>query len=194
SKEDAIRNAGRLFQEGRAQAVKLEGGKEMADTVRAITRAGIPVMGHIGFTPQTVTQLSGYRIQGRSSNGAYAIYQDALALQEAGCIAIVLEMVPDRVATKISEALTIPTIGIGAGSGCDGQVLVYHDMLGIIDSDAPRFVKRYANLSTIITDALTSYIDDVENRTFPAQEHIYPIKDVAFDRFVTLVDSAEIQS
>ena len=188
TREETIRNAGRLIQEGRAQAVKIEGGSEMTETVRAITRAGIPVIGHIGFTPQTISQLSGYRIQGRSGSDAYDLYQDALALQEAGCIAIVLEMVPARVAEQISNALMIPTIGIGAGAGCDGQVLVYHDMLGLIDMTLPRFVKQYANLNGTILSAITSYVDEVENRTFPSEEHTYPIKDAEFEQFVELVN------
>lgn len=189
--EDAIRNAGRLIQEGRANAVKLEGGAERADTIRAITNAGIPVVGHIGFTPQTVSQLSGYRIQGRTGNGAFDIYQDALALQAAGCVAIVLEMVPGRVATQISRLLRVPTIGIGAGSGCDGQVLVYHDLLGLLDIISARFVKQYVNLGELITNVLGNYVEEVHNRTFPAEEHTYTIKDAEFDTFVEMLNSAE---
>lgn len=183
STAEAIRNAGRFLKEGRMEAVKLEGGEAVAETVRAITRAGIPVVGHIGFTPQSVSQLGGYRIQGKSAESAYRLYQDALALEEAGCIAIVLELVPARVAGLISRALRTPTIGIGAGAQCDGQVLVYHDLLGLLVGRQPRFVKRYAELGEAITAAIGDYIADVESRLYPAEEHTYPIDDADFDEF-----------
>lgn len=173
--KEAVRNAGRIMKEGRMEAVKLEGGAEIAETARAITNAGIPVVGHVGFTPQSVSQLGGYRIQGKSADSAYKLYQDSLALQEAGCIAIVLELVPTKIAELISKNLTTPTIGIGAGVHCDGQVLVYHDVLGILDGHPKRFLKQYANLSTTITDALGNYIADVKNRQFPTDEHGYPV-------------------
>ena len=189
--EAAIRNAGRLIQEGRVHAVKIEGGAERADTIRSITHAGIPVVGHIGFTPQTVSQLSGYRIQGRTGDSAFDIYQDALALQAAGCVAIVLEMVPGRVAAQISRLLRIPTIGIGAGAECDGQVLVYHDLLGLLDIISARFVKQYINLGELITNALGDYVVEVESRAFPAEQHTYTIKDAEFEKFVARLNSAE---
>lgn len=187
SQSEAIRNAGRLLQEGRMEAVKLEGGVQVADTIRAITRAGIPVVGHIGLTPQTLSQLSGYRIQGRTGTDAYRLYQDALALQEAGAVAIIMELMPTLVAEFISEKLDVPTIGIGAGAGCDGQVLVYHDMLGILHETAPRFLKRFADVQSVIIDALTTYIGEVEAREFPAEEHTYRIKEDEFDKFMQLV-------
>ena len=186
--EEAVRNAGRLLKEGYADAVKLEGGAAMVETVRAITNAGIPTIGHIGLTPQTLSQLGGYRIQGKSAESAHKLYKDAHALQEAGCIAIVLELVPEPVAAHISQSLSIPTIGIGAGVGCDGQVLVYHDMLGLLDVVHPRFLKRYANLSEQIVTALRTYGDEVRARTFPAPEHTYEIDPDALAEFKKLVE------
>ncbi len=188
SPQEALRNAMRIMKEGRMEAVKLEGGADRAETVRTITNAGIPVVGHIGLTPQTISQLSGYRIQGRTGRSAFKLYQDALALQEAGCIAIVLELVPTRVARYISGKLTIPTIGIGAGNGCDGQVLVFHDMLGLNPEHSPRFLKQYAALNEVVLDAFGTYIEEVESRDFPTEAHSYPIKDDAFDSFIELVD------
>ncbi|MEM8858544.1 MAG: 3-methyl-2-oxobutanoate hydroxymethyltransferase [Chloroflexota bacterium] len=174
---DAIKNAGRLIKEGQMEAVKLEGGRRMAPTVEKIVSAGIPVMGHIGLTPQSISQLGGYRIQGKKAEDAMNLVEDALALQDAGCFSIVLESVPTYVAESISNRLKIPTIGIGAGSGCDGQVLVYHDLLGVFDDFTPRFVKQYANLKPIIVEALKSYYQDVSNRSFPAVEHSYEMKE-----------------
>lgn len=170
---EAIRNAGRLMKEGNMDCVKLEGGREMAATIRAIVNAGIPVMGHIGLTPQSQSQLGGYRVQGRTAAAAQALLDDALALQEAGCFAIVLEAIPAPVAEAISQRLTIPTIGIGAGVGCDGQVLVYHDILGLFDRLQPRFVRQYANLRQTILEAFTAFREDVAARRFPAEEHSY---------------------
>ncbi len=189
SHQQAIRNAGRLLQEGRMEAVKLEGGVYVADTIRAISRAGIPVVGHIGLTPQTISQLSGYRIQGRTGTDAYRLYQDALALQEAGALAIIFELMPTLVAEFISEKLDVPTIGIGAGAGCDGQVLVYHDMLGFLHETAPRFLKRFANVEAVVVDAISTYIGEVEAREFPAEEHTYRIKEEEFDKFMELVQT-----
>jgi 3-methyl-2-oxobutanoate hydroxymethyltransferase len=171
SVQEAVRNAGRFLQEAGLDAVKLEGGRERAETIRAIVSAGIPVMGHLGLTPQSVHQLGGFRPQGRNSDGAKAILEDALLLQEAGCFSLVLESIPARLATLISERLEIPTIGIGAGAGCDGQVLVTHDLLGLFERFTPRFVKKYANLHALMIEAFTSYIEDVETRAFPAEEH-----------------------
>ncbi len=172
---EAVRNAGLLLKEGRMDAVKLEGGREIVPTIEAIIRAGIPVMGHIGLTPQSQSKLGGYRIQGKTAVSAYNLLQDALALEAAGCFSIVLEAVPEPVATIISQKLTIPTIGIGAGKGCDGQVLVYHDLLGMFDRLQPRFVKEYGQLGQAIVAAFTAYRDDVVNGRFPAEEHTYPM-------------------
>lgn len=172
---EAVRNAGRFLKEAGMDAVKLEGGAEMTGTIQAIVRASIPVLGHIGLTPQSVSQLGGYRVQGKTAVSAQKLLQDALALQEAGCFAIVLEAVPAPVAAAISQKLTIPTIGIGAGAACDGQVLVWHDLLGLSDGRLPRFVKQYANLSAVITEALAAYKQEVTTRTFPAEAHTYPM-------------------
>ncbi|MEM9774037.1 MAG: 3-methyl-2-oxobutanoate hydroxymethyltransferase [Chloroflexota bacterium] len=181
---EAVKNAGRLLKEGGMDAVKLEGGKRIAPTVEKIVAAGIPVMGHIGLTPQSISQLGGYRIQGKKATDALNLLEDAMALQAAGCFSIVLESVPTIVANEISKRLSIPTIGIGAGSGCDGQVLVYHDVLGVFDDFTPRFVKKYAELKPIIIKALKAYNEDVSNRAFPAQEHTYSMKEEEKKRFI----------
>ncbi len=172
---EAVRNAGRFLREGGMDSVKLEGGQEMAATVRAIVAAGIPVMGHLGLTPQSVHKLGGFRAQGKTAVAARRLVDDALALQEAGCYAIVLEAVPAPVAAAISERLRIPTIGIGAGGGCDGQVLVFHDVLGLFDRIHPPFVKEYARLSETIVAAFAAYRADVQAGRFPAEEHTYPM-------------------
>lgn len=184
---EAVRNAGRFLKEAAMDCVKLEGGREMAETVQAIVRAGIPVMGHIGLTPQTVSQLGGYRIQGKTAASAQSLLQDALTLQEAGCFAIVLEAIPASVATQISQQLTIPTIGIGAGAGCDGQVLVYHDMLGLYDRLQPRFVKQYGVLGEAVVTAVQTYSEEVRSRQFPAEEHTYPMNAVEEAAFLAAV-------
>lgn len=171
STESAVRNAGRFLQEGGMEAVKLEGGRERLDAVRAISGAGIPVMGHLGLTPQSVNQLGGFRPQGRSATAAKRLLEDALLLEGAGCFSLVLESVPGRLAELVSRQLTIPTIGIGAGSGCDGQVLVTHDLLGLFDRFTPKFVKKYADFHGEMQRAFGEYIADVENRAFPAAEH-----------------------
>lgn len=173
SVSEAVRNAGRFLKEGNMDAVKLEGGHAVTATVAAIIDAGIPVMGHIGLTPQSVSKLGGYRVQGRNARAAMGLLDDALALQEAGCFALVLEAVPAPVASAITARLQIPTIGIGAGANCDGQVLVYHDMLGMFDRFTPRFVKQYAELNRHIIDALSSFREDVATGRFPGTEHIY---------------------
>ena len=170
SVEDALRNAGRLLQEGGAQAVKLEGGAFVADTVRCLTENGIPVMGHLGLTPQSVNQLGGYRVQARTASQARRLLDDALALEDAGAFSIVLEMVPGNVAQAVTERLTVPTIGIGAGPGCDGQIQVLHDILGL-GARQPRHAKRYADLNAITLDALRAYRDEVSARTFPTADH-----------------------
>ncbi len=185
SDEEAVHNAVRFVKEAGTDAVKLEGAGRMLDRVRAIVDSGIPVMGHIGLTPQSATALGGYRAQGRTAETARRLYDDALALQEAGCFAIVLESVPASVAARISRALRIPTIGIGAGVGCDGQVLVYHDMLGLTQGHVARFVKRYADLSTVIREAMEAYAADVRSGAYPEDRHTYKIPAeelAAFDR------------
>ena len=183
---EAVRNAGRFLKEGAMEAVKLEGGTEVVPIVEAIISAGIPIMGHIGLTPQSVSKLGGYRVQGKSSAAALKLLQDAIALESAGCFSIVLEAVPAPVAKFISERLEIPTIGIGAGPECDGQVLVYHDLLGLFDKFTPKFVKQYANLNEVIHLALRSYAEDVSSHQFPGDEHTYPIKEVEFEKFLEL--------
>lgn len=174
---EALHNAGRLLAEGGMNAVKLEGGRAMAGTIERIVQAGIPVMGHIGLTPQSVHMLGGYRTQGRTAEAARRLLEDAHVLEQSGCFAVVLESVPDRVATLISQQLTIPTIGIGAGNGCDGQVLVLHDLLGLFERFQPRFVKRYAQLHEGIREACAAYATDVANRQFPGAEHTFSIDD-----------------
>lgn len=174
---EAVANAGRFLKEGGMDAVKLEGGRERKDTVRAIVDTGIPVMGHIGLTPQSVNQLGGWRAQGTRAEPALRLVEDAQILEEAGCFGIVLESVPARLAELITKKIGIPTIGIGAGVGCDGQVLVLHDMLGLFDRFRPRFVKAYIELYPLILDALKAYRDDVTARTFPAAEHTVDMPD-----------------
>ena len=171
SVEEAVRNAGRFLQQGNMNAVKLEGGRERADAIRAITGAGIPVMGHLGLTPQSVHQLGGFRAQGKTAAAARRLLEDALLLEEAGCFSLVLESVPARLAELVSGHIQIPTIGIGAGIGCDGQVLVTHDLLGLFDRFTPKFVKKYANLHAEMQRAFSEYIEDVQTKAFPAAEH-----------------------
>jgi len=181
--EEAIRNAGRFVKEAGADLVKLEGGEVVADTVGAIVRAGIPVCGHLGLTPQTATQLGGYRVQGRTADTARAILADALRLEAAGASMVVLECVPDRVATRISASLRIPTFGIGAGPGCDGQVLVLHDLLGLGGGEfRPRFVKRFGELAEATLAAVVAYRDEVVAGTYPASEHSFTISDEELDK------------
>jgi len=177
SVEEATRNAGRFLQQGGMDAVKLEGGHERADAIRSITGAGIPVMGHIGLTPQSVNQLGGFRAQGKTALAAKRLVEDALILEEAGCFSIVLESVPARLGELISKKLSIPTIGIGAGAGCDGQVLVTHDILGLFDRFTPKFVKKYADFHHEMQKAFADYIEDVETKRFPAQEHTIEMED-----------------
>lgn len=173
SVEESVRNAGRFLQEAGAQAVKLEGGQEMLEPIRAIMRAGIPVMGHLGLTPQQVHLLGGFTVQGRNAEQASKILEDALALEQAGVFAVVLECVPAPLAKLISEKLTIPTIGIGAGAGCDGQVLVIQDMLGMYSDFTPKFVRQYARLNEPITQAVQNYIKEVREGAFPSVEHTF---------------------
>jgi 3-methyl-2-oxobutanoate hydroxymethyltransferase len=173
SKEEAVRNAGRAVQETGAPAVKLEGGAEMAKTVGRIVRAGIPVIGHIGLTPQSVGQLGGFFVQGKDEKIARQLIKDALALQEEGACSIVLEAVPWQLAQLITERLTIPTIGIGAGVYCDGQVLVYHDILGLQTDIRPKFIKQYGAFFNPMVEAVRSYVNEVRESAFPSDEHSY---------------------
>ncbi len=173
SPEAALANAGRFLKEADAQAVKLEGGREFADIVHKMTYAGIPVMAHLGLTPQSVHQLGGYKVQGKKDDAAETIMQDARILEESGAFAVVLECVPEKLAAEITSALSIPTIGIGAGVYCDGQVLVIHDMLGMQEKFTPKFVKKYANLNLEIKKAVKTYIGEVKNSNFPDTEHSF---------------------
>jgi len=173
SVEEGLRNAGRLVKEGGAEAVKLEGGAEYAELARKLTRIGIPVMGHIGLTPQSVHAMGGFKVQGRDAAGAKKILDDARALEEAGCYAIVLEGIPRNLAREVTEAVTIPTIGIGAGADCDGQVLVIYDLLGMNDTFRPKFVKRYDQLGVRIRTAVEEYVGEVKDGLFPTEEHSF---------------------
>ena len=176
SVEQAVTNAGRLIQEGGASAVKIEGGARMADRVQAIVQAGIPVMGHIGLTPQSVHQFGGYKVQGKNYLDSRQIRQDARDLQNAGIFAVVMEGIPGELAEEITSELKIPTIGIGAGLHCDGQILVLHDLLGLTQDFVPKFVKQYAQLADILKSAVSEYIQEVRTETFPGQEHTYHSK------------------
>ncbi len=186
SDEDALRNAIRFVKEASADAVKLEGAGAMLPRVRAIVSAGIPVMGHIGLTPQSATMLGGFKAQGRTADKARRLVDDARTLEAAGCFSLVLECVPAPVAARITEALSIPTIGIGAGAACDGQVLVYHDLLGLYDGPAPRFVKQYADLASAIRRAVESYVSDVRAGTFPDERHTYAMPEDELGLFAGL--------
>ena len=179
---EAIRNAGRFIQEGGAQAVKLEGGEERVDTIKAILDAQIPVMGHIGLTPQSVHQFGGFKVQGKDLETAEQLLRDARALDEAGVFSIVLECVPAALARRVTAEVSVPTIGIGAGPDCDGQVLVINDMLGMYQGFVPKFVKKFANLQPVIAEALQSYKEEVEKGTFPADEHCFTIKEEVLEK------------
>lgn len=170
---DAVVNAGRLVKDGHAHAVKLEGGEEFVPHIKAITEASIPVVAHIGMTPQSVNKFGGFKVQGKSLDAAAKIIRDARAVQEAGAFAVVMECVPDKLAEYISGILEIPTIGIGAGAGCDGQVLVYQDMLGMFSDFKPKFVKRFANVGEIMKAAFKDYIDETKSGVFPAEENTF---------------------
>jgi 3-methyl-2-oxobutanoate hydroxymethyltransferase len=185
SDEDAVRNAVRFVKEAGADAVKVEGAGPTVSRVLAVVGAGIPVMGHIGLTPQSATMLGGFRAQGRTAAKARQLLEDARTLEQAGCFAVVLEAVPAAVAARITETLAIPTIGIGSGRGCDGQVLVYHDLLGLYQGKSPRFVKRYAELAATIQEALERYAADVRSGSFPADEHTYSIPDEELASFLS---------
>src|SRR5436309_2238745 len=173
SVEEAVRSAGRFIKEGGMEAVKVEGGQEMVAVVEGITRAGIPVLGHIGLTPQTATLQGGYRVQGKTAADAKRLVEDALALEKAGAFGIVLEMVTEEVAGKISESLRVPTIGIGSVRHCDGQVLVLHDILGLYEQFTPKFAKRFAGVAGQVREALGKYSEEVRAGTFPGEEHVF---------------------
>lgn len=173
SVSQAVENAGRFLKEGRAQAVKLEGGASVLQQVRAIVEAGIPVQGHLGLTPQSIAKLGGFKVQGKDQEAANKLVEDALALSEAGCFSLVLEAIPASVAQRITEAVPIPTIGIGAGRACDGQVLVIHDLVGLFDRFVPRFVKQYDALGQRIMEAVIRYREEVEKEVFPGPEHTF---------------------
>lgn len=179
---DAVVNAGRLMKEGRAQAVKLEGGKEVVEQIRAIVNASIPVMAHIGLTPQSVNAFGGFKVQGKSEEAAKKLLEDAKAVEAAGAFAIVLECVPARLSEFISNNVSIPTIGIGAGAGCDGQVLVYQDMLGMFSDFTPKFVKKYANIGDSMKEAIANYINEVKDGVFPADEHVFKIDEEIIEK------------
>lgn len=179
---DAVVNAGRLMKEGRAGAVKLEGGKEVCPQIKAITDAGIPVMAHLGLTPQSINAFGGFKVQGKTEAAAKKLIEDALAVQEAGAFALTLECVPDKLARLITNKLAIPTIGIGAGNGCDGQVLVYADMLGMFSDFTPKFVRRFAETGQVMTDAFKAYIDAVKEGSYPEEKHTYKIDDDVIEK------------
>ena len=188
STQEAVRNAGRFLQEAGMDAIKLEGGSERRDAVAAIVSVGIPVMGHLGLTPQSVNQMGGFRPQGRDVAAAKRLLQDALLLQDAGCFSLVLESIPTRLAAYISQHLEIPTIGIGAGDGCDGQVLVTHDLLGLFDRFTPKFVKKYADVHGEMRRAFSEYKADVENHAFPAEEHEVEMPEDEWQAFLETVN------
>ena len=179
SREQAVTNAGILYKDGGCDSVKLEGGQEMAPVVKAIVTAGIPVFGHIGLTPQTANMLGGFKVQGKSLDAARKVVDDALSLEEAGAFAIVLEAIPRQLAAIITEKLSVPTIGIGGGLECDGQVLVLHDLVGLFRRFTPKFVKVYADIYSVQLQAVKSYISDVQEKKFPAEEHTFTMKEEA---------------
>lgn len=179
---DAVVNAGRLMKEGHANMVKLEGGKEVCPQIEAIVKASIPVCAHLGLTPQSINSLGGYKVQGKSESDAQKLIDDARAVQEAGASMLVLECVPAKLAAKITEMLDIPTIGIGAGNECDGQVLVYQDMLGMFTDYVPKFVKQFAGVGEVMKKAFKDYIDEIQAGTFPAEEHSYKIDDEVIEK------------
>lgn len=179
---DAVVNAGRLMKEGRANAVKLEGGKEVCPQIEAIVAAGIPVCAHLGLTPQSINAFGGHKVQGKGEQAAKKLVDDAIAVENAGAFAVVLECVPAKLAKVISEKLSIPTIGIGAGAGCDGQVLVYQDMLGMFSDFTPKFVKKFANVGAIMTQAFKDYDAAVKDGSFPQEQHTYAIDDDVIEK------------
>ena len=193
SPEQALQSAIRIVKEGRVQSIKLEGGLEMAPTIKKITTAGIPVLGHVGLTPQRQNSLGGFRVQGKTAGAAMKVLQDALAVQEAGCFAVVLEAVPADVAALITQQLSVPTIGIGAGNGCSGQVLVQIDMTGNFPPGRflPKFVKKYGDVWGEALKAIEAYRTDVKSREYPAPEHTYPIPPEELDEFARLLNKKD---
>lgn len=189
SADDALRNAGRFIKEAGMDAVKLEGGRERLEAIQKIVGAGIPVMGHLGLTPQSVHQFGGFRAQAKTATAAHRLYEDAFLLQEAGCFSLVLEAIPGRLASLISSRLDIPTIGIGAGVVCDGQVLVTHDILGLYERFTPRFAKQFVDLHSQIHAAIQSYKSEVDERTFPEKKHTIEMSDDEWQTFLQLVNS-----
>ncbi len=185
---DAVRNAGCFLQEGGMDAVKMEGGRVRLDVIRSIVNAGIPLMGHLGLTPQSVHQLGGFRPQGRTAATAKGLLEDALMLEDAGCFSLVLESVPAKISSYVSRKLSIPTIGIGAGAGCDGQVLVTHDLLGLFDRFTPKFVKKYADLHTEMQRAFRQYMVDVREGSFPSDEYSLEMSELAWEEFLKQVE------
>ena len=179
---DAVVNAGRLMKEGRAQAVKLEGGKEVVEQIRAIVNASIPVVAHIGLTPQSINAFGGFKVQGKSEEAAKRLLEEAKAVEEAGDFAVVLECVPAKLAEFISKKISIPTIGIGAGAGCDGQVLVYQDMLGMYSDFVPKFVKQYAKVGEVMKKAFEEYIKEVKDGVFPEEKHTFKIDEEVIEK------------
>ena len=184
--EDALRNAGRLLKEGGAQSVKLEGGRHVAETVRALVQAGIPVMGHLGLTPQSVNQFGGYKVQGKTPAAAVKLVNDAVSLEQAGAYAIVLETIPAQLAQVITEKISIPTIGIGAGPHCDGQVQVFHDLLGLFTDFVPKHAKRYAQAGEAIKQAVSEYVAEVREGAFPTERESFFIDESAFSELAQL--------
>ena len=186
SPQEALRNAGRMLKEGGAQSVKLEGGQRVADTVRLLVSSGIPVMGHLGLTPQSVNQFGGYKVQGKTPAAAVKLVNDAVALEQAGAYAIVLETVPAQLAQVITEKVSVPTIGIGAGIHCDGQVQVFHDMLGLFPDFAPRHAKRYALIGEAIKQAVSQYLAEVQDGDFPTERESFYVDESAFSELTRL--------
>jgi 3-methyl-2-oxobutanoate hydroxymethyltransferase len=184
--QDALRNAGRMLKEGGAQSVKLEGGQRMAETVRLLVSSGIPVMGHLGLTPQSVNQLGGYKVQGKTPAAAVKLVNDAVALEQAGAYAVVLETVPAQLAQVITEKVSIPTIGIGAGIHCDGQVQVLHDMLGLFADFVPKHAKRYAQIGETVTEAVRRYVTEVQDGAFPTERESFFVDESAFSELTSL--------
>ena len=191
SKEQALENAGRIIKEGEAQAVKLEGGDRMIETIAFITQSGIPVQAHLGLTPQSIHQIGGYSVQGKSDKAARKMLSDAKAIEQAGAFSLVLECVPDQLAKLISEEISIPTIGIGAGKDTDGQVLVFHDLLGYSRGYLPKFVRRYENLADSIKMAIEHYSEDVRNGLFPGDEEVYQIKNLELSELLNEMNKKE---
>ena len=186
---DALVNAGRLMKEGRAQAVKLEGGEEVCPQIKAISQSGIPVMAHLGLTPQSINVFGGFKSQAKELEPAKKLIRDALAVQEAGAFAVTLECVPARLAEIVTKLLRIPTIGIGAGAGCDGQILVYADMLAMFSDFRPKFVKAFSNVGEHMMEGFKAYDEEVKAGTYPAEEHTYPIKDEVYEELIKMVNN-----